>query len=79
VKKLREVDLAKTTVRGSKELKVGPWYLVQIGGQLYAGKFSMQWYGLNFGGWSPNPAGLQYDPPGTNSSLFEKAWLIYDA
>lgn len=73
--KLIEIDLSKTTRDGSDKLTVGPTYLCRIFGKLYAGTFTKQWYRLSFNGWI-NPAGIQYDPPGTNSSSWDAIWLI---
>ena len=51
-------------------------YLVKINNKYYAGTFGDVWFGLNFYG---GPWGsLQYDKPNTNSSGWEKVWLIID-
>jgi hypothetical protein len=76
---LTEIDLSKTTKDGSEDLKVGPTYLCLIYGLFHVGKFHKQWYGLNFGGWRMNPAGIQYDPPGTNGHAWEKVWMLEGA
>ena len=44
--------------------------------QLAAGKFTKQWYGLNFEGFYD--AGLQFDPPGYNSSNWVALWEIIE-
>ena len=75
--KLTEIDLTKTTSKGGAGLEVGPTYLVMYSGRFYAGEFEMQWYGLNFQ--EIYAAGAQYDPPGENSSDWQKIWLVEDA
>jgi len=49
-------------------------YLVRYDGRFYAGKFSMQWYGLNFEG--IYDSGAQFDAPGTNASSWQDVWEI---
>ncbi len=71
---LIEVDLSKTTTKGSDELYEGPSYLVLYRGSFYIGTFYMQWYGLSFS--EIYPAGAQYDPPGTNSSNWQRIWRL---
>jgi hypothetical protein len=51
-------------------------FLCLIRGKYFIGKFSRQWYGLNFEGWSPNPAGLQFDAPGYNCSGWQQIWRV---
>src|SRR5690606_7270702 len=75
---LVEIDLSKTPSQGGAGLEVGPVYLCLIDGKFFTGRFEKQWYGLNFTGWD-NPAGLQYDPPGTNYSGWQRAWRIKGA
>jgi hypothetical protein len=58
-------------------LEVGPQYLCLIDGQFFCGKFSQQWYGLNFRPYGAS--GLQYDPPGTNFSGWQRVWRINNA
>ena len=72
-----EIDLSKTTRKGGDGLEVGPTYLVLYDGRFYVGEFENQWYGLNFRG--IYDAGAQYDPPGENSSSWQKIWLFEDA
>lgn len=69
------VDLTRGERHSHPDIVVGDWYLVRHRGQLYAGRFEVQHYGLNFIGWV-NPAGLQYDTPGTNQSGWEAVWKI---
>lgn len=71
-----EVDLSKTTKHGSDELTVGPVYLCLKGGHYYVGKFNKVWYGLTFDGWGGH---FQYDPPGTNSSNWQRVWRFDNA
>lgn len=75
--KFTEIDLSKTTTKGGAGLEVGPTYLVMYGGRFYAGIFDMQWYGLNFQ--EIYDAGAQYDPPGENSSDWQRVWRIENA
>lgn len=74
--KITEVDLNKTTKHGGAGLEVGPTYVVLVDGRLHRGRFNGQWYGLNFEG--IYPSGLQYDPPGTNYSGWQRAWRVDD-
>lgn len=75
--KLTEIDLGQTTRHGGAGLEVGPTYVVLVDGELHKDKFSVEWYGLNFEG--IYSAGLQYDPPGTNMSGWQRIWRIDDA
>ncbi len=72
-----EIDLSETTQKGGAGLEVGPTYLVLYGGQFHVGTFDMVWYGLNFRG--IYDAGAQYDPPGENSSSWQKIWRFNGA
>ena len=45
--------------------------------RFHVGKFEKEWYGLNFDG--IYDAGDQYDPPGTNSSGWQRVWLFENA
>jgi hypothetical protein len=74
--KLTEIDLSKTTKNGGAGLEVGSTYLCLIGGNFFCGTFGKQWYGLNFNGWY---SGLQYDPPNTNMSMFQRMWRVDNA
>lgn len=68
-----EIDLSGTTKHGGNGIEVGPLYMVLHGGQFYLGRFSEAWFGLNLFVGSHN---IQYDPPGTNSSLWQRAWRM---
>jgi hypothetical protein len=72
-----EVDLSKTTRHGSDELTVGPTYICLIHGSYFIGTFGKVWFGLNFNGW--HGCGLQYDPPGTNASRWQRVWRFDNA
>jgi hypothetical protein len=76
--RLREIDLSKAVEHSHPDIKVGyqHHYLALIRGDYHAGSFSKQWYGLNFDGWSYNPAGLQFDAPGWNASGWQRLWEI---
>jgi len=84
---LRQIDLSKSQLlkrsdpdwyHKHPDIKAGRiFYLVKWDGRYYAGRFSEQWYGLNFQGWV-NPAGLQYDAPGANHSLWQEVWEIVE-
>lgn len=69
----QEILLAGTTKHGGNGLEVGPLYLVLHGGHFYVGRFSEVWFGLNLFVGSHN---IQYDPPGTNSSLWQRVWRL---
>ena len=72
---LEEVDLNGITEQGNADLQVGSKYLCLIGGELFAGSFTMEWYGLCFDGWLNH---LQFDPPGSNSSRWQRIWKLPD-
>lgn len=84
--KLVAVDLRKTVVAGGTTthpditpgkhpgITPGQMYLVLYNDQFYAGRFSRQWYGLNFEG--IYDAGCQFDAPGTNKSRWQAVWKI---
>lgn len=74
---LVEIDLNQTTTHGGSGLGEGSTYLVLYRGELHCGKFYRQWYGLNFAGICD--AGVQYDPPGTNLSSWQRIWRIDNA
>jgi hypothetical protein len=72
---LIEIDLSKTTRQPGAGLEVnGPQYLCQIRGRLFVGQFELLWYGLFFRNW--HGVGIQFDPPGTNLSRWERVWRI---
>lgn len=81
--RLVEIDLEKATRNARSngwhshpEIRPdGTQYLALIGGRFFCGSFTEQWFGLNFSGWH-NPAGLQFDKPGTNVSSWQKLWRI---
>jgi hypothetical protein len=78
--KLKPIDLTKGEDSKHPDIKTGTTYLARIGGTYHVGKFSKQWYGWNFDGWSHNPGvGLQFDTPGTNNSKWQGLWEIVKA
>ena len=56
------------------KISLRKWYLAKAYDRYAAGRFSRQWYGLNFGGFFP--AGLQFNKPGTNGSGLQGLWEI---
>ncbi len=48
--KLKKIDLSKIVDCDHPDIKVGRNYMAKIDGEFYYGKFSRQWYGLNFDG-----------------------------
>jgi len=46
--RLKKIDLSKIVECDHPDIKVGKNYLAKIYGEMHAGKFSRQWYGLNF-------------------------------
>ena len=83
--RLKKIDLSKSVESDGgythPAIKLGKWYLAKIKyegskPQLAAGKFTKQWYGLNFEGFYD--AGLQFDPPGYNSSNWVALWEIIE-
>ena len=73
---LQEIDLSKAREHEHPEIERGQDYLALIDDEFHAGRFSRQWYGWNFDGWSHNPAGLQFDAPGWNASGWQRLWKI---
>lgn len=68
-----EIDLEGTTKHGGRGIEVGPLYMVLHGGQFYLGRFTEVWFGLTMQVGSHH---LQYDPPGTNSSRWQRLWRL---
>jgi hypothetical protein len=74
--RLKQIDLSKAQEHECPGIVPGKkQYLCLIDGLFFAGKFSRQWYGLNFDGWM-NHAGLQFDAPGWNASRWQGVWQI---
>ena len=48
--KLKKIDLSKIVECEHPDIKVGKSYRAKIEGDWYVGKFTRQWYGLNFDG-----------------------------
>lgn len=75
--KLKLIDLTRGEGSNHPDITGRKTYLALISGEFHAGKFSKQWFGWNFDGWSHNPGvGLQFDTPGTNSSKWQGLWEI---
>lgn len=73
--KLKKINLKKGDEHNHPDIQVGrSYYLAKIDGQLYVGKFSREWYGLNFG--YDDGAGVQFDTPGFNGSEWQALWKI---
>lgn len=67
-----EINLMKGDGNEHPDIKTdGTLYMCRIGGGWFMGAFDRQWFGLSFKGWL-NPAGLQFDKPGTNASRWER-------
>lgn len=75
--KLVELDMSRADKHTHPDIIVGEWYLVKIHNQYWAGRFNKVWFGLNFRPWA-NPVGIQFDAPGTNSSMWEGIWRIVE-
>lgn len=45
------------------------YYVCQIFGKLYLGRFYRVWFGWVFNGWTPNPVGFQLDH-------IERVWVM---
>jgi hypothetical protein len=64
---LKRVSMRGIDRHGSGRINCRKQYLCDFGDGLYLGRFSRQWYGLNFDcDWGAS--GAQFDPPGENSS-----------
>lgn len=73
---LKQLDLSLSKKHEHPDIKTDETeYLCKIDGDFFAGRFSRQWYGLNFDGWI-NPAGLQFDAPGQNASMWQEIYEI---
>lgn len=79
--KLKKINLKKCTEHPEEggftmhpDISTRKWYLAKHAGNYAAGKFEMEWYGLNFDGFYD--AGLQFDKPGTNGSDWQGLWEI---
>ncbi|MBU0959072.1 MAG: hypothetical protein KKB31_03955 [Nanoarchaeota archaeon] len=57
--KLEKINLNKVENCNHPEINTRCSYLARINGGWYAGKFSRQWYGLNFDNWGCS--GIQLD------------------
>jgi len=77
--RLVKIDISKAKGHHHSDIKAdGTNYLVRISNKLYAGTFSMQWYGLNFKGWNNSTTGLQFDKPGTNGSNWQEIYQLHN-
>lgn len=74
IEKWKRLDMRKAEGSNHPDIRCGKRYRCKIDGQIFYGTFSREWYGLNFDGWTPNPIGIQFDAPGTNSSTWEAIW-----
>jgi len=74
--KLHEIDLSKAEKHNCPGLNETDDFLCLIDGRLFVGRFSQQWYGWNFDGWTSCSCGLQFDAPGWNCSYWEQVWRI---
>jgi len=72
---LTEIDLKLSNKHDHPDIKTNAdtWYLAQIDGRFFAGRFSRVWFGLSFSGWY---APLQFDAPERNGSGWERLWRI---
>ncbi len=73
--KLKKINLKKVvqTDEGGfthPEITTRKWYLAKVGGSWTAGRFSREWYGLDF-----SEVG-QFDPPGENESAWQELYEI---
>ena len=73
--RLIPINLSRANGHTHPDLTTKKTYLISYGGVFYAGKFSREWYGLNFEG-GPYDAGIQFDEPGTNQSKWQGIWEI---
>jgi hypothetical protein len=77
--KLKQIDLSKAHEHEHPDIKLDRWYLAEVrypsGKSMFAaGKFTRQWYGLNFQAFYD--AGKQFDAPGFNSSSWVNLWQL---
>ena len=74
------MKLARISLRRAREhdlpgVNTRSLYLVKWDGDLYLGRFSRQWYGLNFE-CELGESGFQFDAPGFNDSLWQGVWVV---
>lgn len=73
--KLKRIPLRGINKDGSGRINLRKEYIADFGSGLYIGRFSRQWYGLNFDcDWGAS--GIKFDPPGENSSQWAAIWEI---
>lgn len=70
----REIDLSKAVKHEHPDISTEKHYLVKIHGGWFFGRFTRQWFGLNFTNWGN--AGAQFDAPGWNSSTWEYVFEV---
>lgn len=72
---LTEIDLRKATGHECPGIVAQKHtYLALIDGKFHVGRFTREWYGLNFD--AVYDAGLQFDAPGENQSDWQRVWRI---
>ena len=72
--RLKEIDLSKAIGHECDGLNCKDNFLCRINNRFYLGRFTRQWYGLNFS--EVYPAGLQFDAPRTNRSEWQQVWRV---
>jgi hypothetical protein len=72
---LEEIDLSKGDGHYHPDINTKDYYLGIFHGTSSIGRFSKQWYGLNFDCQWGN-YGIQFDTPGTNGSDWQKLYRI---
>ena len=75
--KVKKLDMSKANGHNHPDIKPNKGlYLCGFTGGYgwHIGRFSKQWYGLNFDG--IYDAGLQFDAPGQNASDWREIWEI---
>ena len=69
---MKVIDLSKAHKHFHPDIKINNSYLVKIYGTWYLGKFTQQWFGLNFAPWTNGNVGIQFDASSFNFSKWEK-------
>lgn len=67
--------MAKADKHDHPDINTNDYYLALVHGNLHFGKFTKQWYGLNFACGLPG-SGIQFDAPGMYASSWKRLWRL---
>lgn len=73
--KLKRVSLCAAKGHNLPGVTTRKLYLAKVDDEFHLGRFSRQWYGLNFD--CPGAGvGIQFDAPGSNNSGWQALWEV---